>query len=208
MLVDLSLETRSKPEKMARLVPTMMLDDERDFALVRRMAAGEDAALCDLYAAYGQRLYAYALRLTGDPLQAEDVIQDALLAAWKSAGRFRGEGRVIAWLLGIVHHTALKSLRGRMQPISDEMEETLEASSPTPEQQAEQSEHSACLRRGLRSLSTGQRAVLELVFYQGLSLEEVARVCRVPVGTVKSRLSYARRALRGVLARQGMEEVR
>jgi RNA polymerase sigma-70 factor, ECF subfamily len=208
MLVDLTVETRLKHENPVRLIPSMMPDDEHDLALVRRMAAGEDAALHELYAAYGQRFYAYALRLTGDPAQAEDVVQDALVAAWKSARNFRGEGRVIAWLLGIVHHTALKSLRHPLQPITDEMEETLQAGSPSPEQQVEQAEQAARLRAGLRALSPEHRAVLELVFYQGLSLGEVAQVCRVPLGTVKSRLSYARQQLRGALTRQGLEEVR
>ena len=84
-----------------------------DYELVRRMAAGDPAAMRELYAAYGQRLFAYALRLAGAAAVAEDVVQDALIAAWKGARRFRGEGRVIAWLLGIVQRTALKALRHR-----------------------------------------------------------------------------------------------
>lgn len=200
MLVDLTAEAR-------RALPNTMTNDDNDLALVRRLVAGEDAAMHELYAAYGQRLYAYALRLTGDPAQAEDVVQDVLVVVWKSARKFRGEGRLLAWLLGIVHHTALKSLRRRAQPITGEMEETLDTGQPSPEQQAERAEQSNRLQAGLRSLSPEHQAVLELVFYQGLSLEEVAQVCRVPLGTVKSRLSYARRSLRGVLTRQGLEEV-
>ncbi len=194
MLVDLTVHT--------------MTYDDPDLALARRLAAGDEAALRELYAAYGQRLYAYALRLTDDPAQADDVVQDALVAVWKSAHAFRGEGRLLAWLLGIVHHTALKALRRRSAPITEHMEETLAAASPSPEQQAERQDQSARLRAALRSLSPEHRAVLELVFYQGLSLEEAAQVCRVPLGTVKSRLSYARNHLRGVLTRQGLEETR
>ena len=185
-----------------------MPDEAYDHSLVGRMAAGDEAAMHELYAAYGQRLYAYALRLTGDPARAEDAVQDALVAAWKSAHRFRGEGRVIAWLLGIVHHLALKSLRHLSQPLTDEIEETLRAGSPSPEQQIENAELAARLRNGLRALSPEHRSILELIFYQGLSLEEAAQVCRVPLGTVKSRLSYARRQLRGILSRQGMEDLR
>jgi RNA polymerase sigma-70 factor, ECF subfamily len=201
MLVDLTGEARCA-------LPNTMTNDDNDLALVRRLVAGEEAAMHELYAAYGQRLYAYALRLTDNPALSEDVVQEALVAVWKSARKFRGEGCLLAWLLGIVHHTALKSLRHRSQPITDEMEETLETGQPSPEQQVERDEQSDRLRVTLRSLSPEHRAVLELVFYQGLSLEEVARVCRVPLGTVKSRLSYARRSLRGALTRQGLEEVR
>ena len=199
MLVDLSLEGRYTLCKS-------MTNTDNDLALVQRLAAGEDAAMHELYALYGQRLYAYALRLTGDPHGAEDVLQDSLVAAWKSFRTFRGDGRLLSWLLGIVHHTALKSLRHRSQPISSEMEETLQSRLPSPEQHTEADEQSARLRTGLSSLSPEHQAVLELVFYQGLTLEEVAQVCRVPLGTVKSRLSYARRSLRATLVRQGLEE--
>ena len=109
-----------------------MAESERDLDLVRRLAAGDERAVGDLLAAYGQRLYAYALRLTGDPALADDVTQDAVVAAWRSARRYRGEGRLIAWLLGIVHHTALKAIRRRPQTISDQLERTLASPADSP----------------------------------------------------------------------------
>lgn len=171
-----------------------------DLDLIRRMQAGDDDAVRDLYARYGQRLYAYALRLTNDPAAAEDVVQTTLVTAWQTVHKFRGEGRLIAWLLGIVHHTAMKSLRHMHQPL-DAMEDTVSGNQPTPEDQAEVDETKRWVRQGLNSLSVEHRAVLELVFYQGLSLDEVAKVCNCPLGTVKSRLSYARQHLRGILSR-------
>ena len=182
-----------------------MTEQERDLALVKRIAEGDEPALRELYAAYGQRMYAYALRLTDVPLTADDVVQDTLVTVWQSAGRFRGEGRVLAWLLGIIHHTAMKALRHPLQPISEEMAETLAAPTASPEESVQVKEQSQWVREGLQNLSPEHRAVLELVFYQGLSLNEVAEVCGCPVGTVKSRLSYARKHLRGILRRQ--EEV-
>lgn len=180
---------------------------DADLERVRRMALGDEAALRELFAAYGQRLYAYALRLTGDPAAAEDAVQETLVAAWHTAGRFRGEGRVVAWLLGITHHISLKALRRVSQPITEAMENSLESALPRPEEQVQAGERAEWLRRGLAGLSAEQRAVLELVFYQGLSLNEAAVVCGCPLGTVKSRLSYARRHLRGVLSRlEGSDE--
>jgi RNA polymerase sigma-70 factor (ECF subfamily) len=183
-----------------------MTAPQPDLELVRRIAAHEDVALGELYAAYGQRMYAYALRLTGNPPQAEDVVQDALVAVWRSASRFRGEGRVLAWLLGIVHHTAMKALRHSSVPISDAMGETLISPEPLPEERLQAAEEAERVRCALQSLSLHHRAVLELVFYQGLHLDEVARVCNCPVGTVKSRLSYARRYLREALGRREQAE--
>ncbi|MBI4927044.1 MAG: sigma-70 family RNA polymerase sigma factor [Anaerolineae bacterium] len=185
-----------------------MAQPEQDVDLVQRIAAGEDAALQELYAAYGQRMFAFALRLTGDAAMAEDAVQETLVSVWRSAGRYRGEGRVLAWLLGIVHHVALKALRRRPQPITDGMAENLPAGGGLPEDQALVGEQARWVRQGLQSLSAEHRAVLELVFYQGLSLEEVAQVVNCPVGTVKSRLSYARQYLRSVLSRQNVEEWR
>ena len=172
-----------------------------DLDLIRRMQAGDDDAVRDLYAQYGQRLYVYALRLTDDPATAEDVTQNTLVTAWRTARTFRAEGRLIAWLLGIVHHTALKAIRNNPNYLDDVAEESFREDQPSPEEQAQVKDERRWVRQGMQSLSPEHRAVLELIFYQELTLNEVAQVLDVPLGTVKSRLSYARTHLRGVLAR-------
>lgn len=172
-----------------------------DLDLIRRMQAGDDDAVRDLYAQYGQRLYAYALRLTDDPATAEDVTQNTLVTAWQTARNFRAEGRLIAWLLGIVHYTAMKAIRNRTNYLNDVAEESIREDQPSPEEQAQVRDERRWVRQGMQSLSPEHRAVLELIFYQELTLNEVAQVLDVPLGTVKSRLSYARTHLRGVLAR-------
>ena len=178
-----------------------MTQPAEDLDLIHRMQAGDDNAVRDLYALYGQRLYAYALRLTNDPATAEDVTQNTLVTAWRTARTFRGEGRLIAWLLGIVHHTAMKVLRGDTRYLDDVAEEIVSEDQPSPEEQAQVKDERRWVRQGIQSLSPEHRAVLDLVFYQSLSLNEAAQVLNIPVGTVKSRLSYARDHLRGVLAR-------
>jgi RNA polymerase sigma-70 factor, ECF subfamily len=185
--------------------PATMATPELYLELLQRISAGDESALRELYAAYGQRLYAYALRLTNDPASAEDVVQETLVTVWRAAGKYRGEGRVLAWLLGIVHNLALKCLRQSSIPITDEMETTLSAPGASPEAQAQNNDQARWVQQALQKLSPEHRAVLELVFYQGLSLEEAAQVCNCPLGTVKSRLSYARQHLRGVLSRQNVE---
>ena len=179
-----------------------------DTETLARIAGGDPAALSELYTLYGQRLYAYALRLCGEPALAEDVVQEALVTVWKSAGSFRGEGRVISWLLGIVHHTAMKTLRRGQRAQAEELPESLPDGQRTLEEQLQDRERMADLKHGLQRLSPDHRAVLELVFYQGMTLEETAAICGCPLGTVKSRLSYARQHLRGLLACQGQESER
>lgn len=172
-----------------------------DLDIIRRMQAGDDDAMRDLYALYGQRLYAYALRLANDPATAEDVTQNTLVTAWHTARTFRGEGRLIAWLLSIVHNTAMKTLRGETHYLNEAAKEIVNLDQPSPEEQAQVMDERRWVRQGIQRLSSQHRAVLDLIFYQGLSLNEAAQVLNIPVGTVKSRLSYARDHLRGVLER-------
>lgn len=195
MRADLALPWKSQDTQAAMTHPVEDLD------LIRRMQAGDDDAVRELYALYGQRLYAYALRLTNDPATAEDVTQNTLVTAWRTARTFRGEGRLIAWLLGIVHHTAMKAIRSNTNYIEEVAEENFSGDQPSPEEQAQVKDERRWVRQGMQSLSPEHRAVLELIFYQELSLNETAQVLNIPLGTVKSRLSYARDHLRGVLTR-------
>lgn len=188
------------PLKLQKTQPAMTQTVE-DLDIIRRMQAGDDDAMRDLYALYGQRLYAYALRLANDPATAEDVTQSTLVTAWRTARNFRGDGRLIAWLLGIVHHTAMNTLRGETYILGDVTEEIVSEDQPSPEEQVQVEDERRWVRQGIQRLSPQHRAVLDLIFYQGLSLNEAAQVLDIPVGTVKSRLSYARDHLRGVLAR-------
>ncbi|PKN98770.1 MAG: hypothetical protein CVU42_11170 [Chloroflexi bacterium HGW-Chloroflexi-4] len=185
-----------------------MAEPCNDDTLAIRLTAGDETALHELYAEYGKRLFAYALRLTNDHAKAEDVVQDVLVTVWRTAYRYRGEGRFIAWLLGIVHHTAMNAIRHTSIAISDAMEDTIASNTLPPENLTQRNMQSEWVKQGLESLDSDHRAVLELVFYQGLSMEEIAKVCQIPLGTVKSRLSYARQKLKGILIRQNAEEWR
>jgi RNA polymerase sigma-70 factor (ECF subfamily) len=199
-------ELVQKINRTERLAHPLAITDQVDLAdrvLLQQVAAAEESALTGLYEKYGQRLYAYACRLTGDPAQAEDVLQEALIAVWRTAGRFRGEGRVIAWLLGIVHHQAVKSLRRRPVLFTPEMEETLRSRAPLPEEIVQDGSQSEQLRQAIQSLSSEHREVLELIFFQKLSYEETARVTGCPLGTVKSRVNQAHAQLKGILTRMG-----
>lgn len=182
-----------------------MADHSRaNHTLIEEIAAGSESALHALYAEYGQRMYAYALRLTGDPARADDITQESLVAVWQGARRFRAEGRVISWLLGIVHHQTMRSFRGNKELPLDEDHppgEAVDDGNPY-----HQFDNQQAIRHALRQLPIEQRAVLELVFFNGLSLKEAAVVCDCPLGTIKSRLSLAKSALRAHLRRSGLDQ--
>jgi RNA polymerase sigma-70 factor (ECF subfamily) len=180
----------------------VMIDSERD--LMAQIAAGDEDALRRLYDGYGQRMYTFALRITCDPATAEEAVQESLVAVWQNAGRFRGGSRLSTWLLGIVHHKAHNQIRGRVHDSIDALDRDPKSDRPAPDESTAAREQRQIVRNGLDQLPLEQHLALELVFYQGLSLNEAAQVCACPVGTIKSRLNAAKTSLRGILNRVGL----
>jgi RNA polymerase sigma-70 factor (ECF subfamily) len=113
---------------------------------------------------------------------------------------------VIAWLLGIVHHQAVKSLRRRPLPLTPALAEDLPSQQPLPEDEVQAGDRVGQVREALQHLSHEHRAALELIFYQKLSYEEAAQVCGCPLGTMKSRVSQARLQMKGLLNRLEVEQ--
>jgi len=172
-----------------------------DVALVRQMADGNEIALERLYDRHAPTLLGYLIELTGDRLEAEEVLQDTMVAAWKSARAFAGRSQVRTWLFGI----ARRRLRdGRRRRILERAQDTelgdLDGDESSPEHTALVRAELADLTTLIASLGALQREVLALAFVHELSYAEMADVLEVSVGTVKSRLSNARRALQTLLA--------
>lgn len=171
-----------------------------DVQLVLRIARGDRQALSELYARYQRPLFAYLLQLTPDYGLAEELLQDTLVAVWKSARSFEGRSKVLTWLIGIARRQAHNTLRQHKLPLADLAElEDMPATDLEPEECALASVAREELARTLRQLAPVHREVLLLIFVQEFSYQETATILEVPVGTVKSRLSNARRALRALL---------
>jgi RNA polymerase sigma factor (sigma-70 family) len=174
--------------------------------VLNRIARGDRAALADLYDVHQMALLRYLLSLTDDRGLAEEILQDTLVAVWKSAGTFEGRSTVLTWLIGIARRQAHNSLRRRSLPRVDLAEiEALPDDGPDPEDLVLASAERAELAEAIRRLAPVHREILNLTFTQDLSYAEMARVVGVPEGTIKSRLSNAKRALRARL--HALEEV-
>lgn len=174
------------------------IDEEQ--ILLQRIARGEREALSDLYARYQRALFNYILQLTPDYGLAEEILQDTLVAVWKSARSFEGRSSVQTWLIGIARRQAHNTLRQRRLPLADETELAgLAAPDLEPEAFTLASIARDELTGAFRQLAPLHREILALIFVQELSYQEVASILEIPVGTVKSRLNTARRALRAVL---------
>ena len=169
-----------------------------DTELLSQVAAGDEAAFAELYDLYAPPVYNYLLRLVNEPAVAEEILQEVFLAVWQSAHRFREEAKVKTWLLRIAHHQAVSWLR-RTRAALWFNEELETADCDLIEEQLVRSWQIEQVRAALAGLTPNHRAVIELTFVQGLSYLEIAEVMNCPMGTVKSRMSYALRRLNALL---------
>ncbi len=168
--------------------------------LLAWIARGDRQALADLYAREGTSLLHYLLQFTADRGLAEELLQDTFVAVWKNAGSFAGRSRSRAWLFGIARRRACKRLRRREPPLAGlDGLEALPTSDAEPEAALFARLDREALLAGIEQLSDIHREALLLAFVHELSYAEIAEILDVPVGTVKSRLNHAKRALRALL---------
>lgn len=173
---------------------------EDDRQLVKRVAASDRQALTELYTRYQRPLFNYLLQFTPDYGLAEELLQDTLVAVWKSAASFEQRSSVLTWLFGIARRQAHNSLRRHSLQLVDESAlEMLPAPDPEPEEFALATFAREELIEAFKQLTPVHREVLVLVLLQDLSYEETATVLCVPIGTVKSRLNHAKRLIRTLL---------
>ncbi len=179
--------------------------------LLRRARAGDGRAFEDLAREAEAGLYRHVLRIVGTADEAEDVVQDALLSAWRSMASFQG-GSFRAWVFRIATNRSIDVIRQRrrrgelpLEPSDDEDVEWAEpvAPGPDPVELASRAEALVAVEEALRGVPAEQRAALLLRDVEGFSYEEIARITAVEVGTVKSRIHRARTAVRNVLVQRG-----
>jgi RNA polymerase sigma-70 factor, ECF subfamily len=185
-----------------------------DLALLEHIATGDQDAMYHLYERFHPRLERFLWnRLRGDRALVEDALQEIFLSVWRFAGSFRGQASVATWLFQIAYHQVSRLQRHRNElPIWDQAsaEENLEQYEAMT-QEAVSLEDAVIdrlmLAHVLRQLSDKHREVLEFVFLYGFTPDEVAAILAVAPGTVKSRISYARRALLRLLKEASAWEV-
>jgi RNA polymerase sigma factor (sigma-70 family) len=176
------------------------LDQLSDEALLALVARSDDAALGTLYDRYGRPAYALAARIVRDPALAQDAVQDAFLAAWRTAPSFDPRrGTAATWLLTLVHRRAVDVVRREERRRASPLEDAPVASGDATDEAAEAREQRARVRRALAVLTPAEREALELAYYGGLSQSEIAERLGVPLGTVKSRMFAGLARLRDAL---------
>ncbi len=177
-----------------------------DQQLIESVAQGDELAFVELYSRYKVSLYNYLLRLLNDRSSAEDILQEVFVAIWKGAGRFRSQSSVKTWLFRIAHNQAM-SWHRKQKPVIEHKEEIIQVGQEgDPEKDFLKSWKADQLQEALSKLSPNHRAVVELSFVHDLTYNEIAQIMDCPVGTIKSRMSYALKHLDGVLKRRGISQ--
>ena len=180
-----------------------------DEALVALVARSDDTALGELYDRFGRVSYGLALRVLRDPSLAEDAVQEAFLAVWRTAARYVPErGNARAWVLTLVHRRAVDLVRREQRRRTETLDEA-------PQPTGEETHEMVWLRlerervqNALRQLPDQQREAIELAYYGGFSQSELAERLGQPVGTIKSRMFNGLGRLRELLAEPEQEEMR
>jgi RNA polymerase sigma-70 factor (ECF subfamily) len=171
--------------------------------LVERARDGDDVAFAELVDLDGDRCYAIAYRILRDVERAQDAIQQAFLLAWRELPRLRDPDRFEVWLHRLVVNACYEEFR-RYRRWSANIR-TLPIDGPAGPDETVSIDERDALERAFQSLTPEHRAVVVLHHHVGMPLTSIAEVAGVPLGTVKSRLHYATRILRGALATDRVE---
>ena len=169
-------------------------------------ARSEETALGELYDRYGRPAYGLALRVLRDEGLAEDAVQDAFLALWRTASRFVPErGTASTWILTLVHRRAVDLVRREERRRADSLEHAPEQGGGAADEEAWLRLQRERVQEALRRLPDQQREALELAYYGGFTQAELAERLGQPLGTIKSRMFSGLSRLRELLGDPGME---
>jgi RNA polymerase sigma-70 factor (ECF subfamily) len=182
---------------------------DSDSLLAARLGAGDDRALAEAFDRFGPAVYGGAFRVLGDAAAAQDVVQDVFVELWSHPGRYDpAAGPLRAYLVLLARHRAVDVVRSELRRVArKEHSDRLvpRQPDPTPLDAAMVSEAAAVVRAAVRQLPDGQRRIVELAYFGGLTCREAAKAAGIAEGTAKSRLRLALAKLETMLDREFLE---
>lgn len=189
---------------MSRLLGSSRATETPERELVGRAQAGDLAAFEELVGMHADRLYTVVLRLVGDRGEAEDVVQETLLRAWRGIGRFQRRAMIFTWLYRIAVNESNRALERRLRggtivPVDEEAVQVPAPVHERPANRAEQHELRDALELAIANLAPPYRTALVLRDVEGLSTREAAEIAGVGEAAFKSRLHEARLKVRASL---------
>jgi len=192
-----------------------MSKKNEDLALVEAASVGDHEAFAELVKRYERRIFSLALQMTKNASEAEEIVQEAFVRAWKNLPRFQGGSSFYTWIYRITHNLAIDHFRRRKRRPTSEFEERIHSDTvddgqmapslalTNPFKAAANAELKRTIERALGELSEPHRRIVFLREYEELAYEEIATLLEIPKGTVMSRLFHARRKLKEALIRHG-----
>lgn len=188
MAIALSTAETARP-KMSELADTV------DRSLIERIAEAEDVEAFErLYHDYRKRLGPFMYRIVADASANEEVFNDVMFTVWRKAATYNGTSKVSTWIFSIAYRQCLKCLRGRSSAVvAHELVAQGNDERPALERRD-------LVQKALARLSPEHRLVIELAYFQGNSYHEIAAIADCPENTVKTRMFYARRRLKEIMA--------
>ncbi|WP_322494281.1 RNA polymerase sigma factor [Chloroflexus sp.] len=194
----------AQPHDAARLA---RLSDE---ALMELVAAGDSAALAQLYDRHSRVVYGLALRMLSAAEPAEEVVQETFWRIWKRSATFQAHSAFLPWMFGITRNLCIDELRRRRtRPRAAGNDDDLLSSLPDQQQNVEQAtietERRRLITDALADLPADQREVIELAYFGGLSQREIADQLQSPLGTIKTRIQLGLQKLKQALLHYGID---
>jgi RNA polymerase sigma-70 factor, ECF subfamily len=167
-----------------------------DNILIARIASGDRLAMQTLFARHRVSVYRWVVRIVRDEALAEDLLSEVFLDVWRQAAKFESRASVSTWLLAIARYKALSAQRRRADvELDEEVVATIAHPADDPERALQKKDQGELIRRALAKLSPEHSEIIDLVYYHGKSVKEVAEVVDIPEATVKTRMFYARKNL-------------
>ena len=172
--------------------------------LIRRIASADESALADLYDATARYAYALALRITRNPQDAEEVVEDTYFQIWRRADQYDAQrGRVLAWVLTLCRSRALDLLRrqdqAELHADPGSLGEESDDQTPDPQQLVAMFQRDSAVHAAVTQLTGVQQQLIGLAFLRDMSHQQIADHLNMPLGTVKTHIRKALTALQGLL---------
>lgn len=173
--------------------------DTAEAQLIENAQKGDRQAFGELVTMHHQGVFNITYRMCGDVHLAEDVAQDAFIRAWQNLPRYQPRAAFKSWLYRIAHNAMLDVFRKQRETV-DVDEVQIPAEGESMDERLERKDRAAQVQRAVLSLPPASRAVLVLREYESLSYQEIAETLDIPIGTVMSRLNFARGKMRDLLS--------
>jgi RNA polymerase sigma-70 factor (ECF subfamily) len=203
---------RVSPRQTVEAEVTAAEADVPELELVKKAQAGDAAAFDELVGRFRNRVYGMIYNMVHNEQDAWDLAQDSFLKAWKSIGRFRGQASFYTWIYRIVMNVTIdwlrnKQVKGAGAEFNDEIQvkeidpasRTVPHADALPHQRMEQVEIGHRIEAAIEQLSPEHRAVILMKEIEGMQYHEIADSLGCSIGTVMSRLFYARKKLQNLL---------